>query len=98
MKPYVVKNNEFLNYFSKLPMKDRHRIIPTLNRDQLNTVSEVCKNFLRKNLTTSPKVIKILKKSKKEIKTLSLKTTPLYKKKKFYNLDQVVPFYWFCYL
>ena len=82
MKPYIVKNKAFLEYFSKLPNKNRRNIIPTLNRDQLNTISEICKKFLKKNLTSCPKIIKKLKPAKKEIHSLTLKTTPLYKKKK----------------
>ena len=82
MKPYIVKNNEFLKYFSKLPQRNKIQLIPTLNRNQLNTISEICKNFLSKNLTTCPKIIRKVKPSKKEIKSVSLKTTPLYKKKK----------------
>ena len=58
MKPYIVKNKEFLEYFSKLPNKSRRNIIPALKREQLNTISEICKNFLRKNLTSCPKIIK----------------------------------------
>ena len=76
MKPYVIKNNEFLNYFSKLPTKNKRNIIPTLNRNQINTISEVCKNFLEKNLTTRPKIIKKLKSFKKEIKSVAIKKKP----------------------
>ena len=83
MKPYIVKNNEFLKYFSKLPQRNKIHLIPTLNRNQLNTISEICKNFLSKNLTTCPKIIRKVKPSKKKKnKAISLKTTPLYKKKK----------------
>ena len=82
MKPYIVKNNEFLRYFSKLPSKKQKHLIPTLNTNQLNTISEICKNFLNKNLTTCPKIIKKVKPAQKEIKNIALKKTPLYKKKK----------------
>ena len=83
MKHYIIKNNEFLKYFSKLPQRNKIHLIPTLNRNQLNTISEICKNFLSKNLTTCPKIIRKVKPSKKKkIKSISLKTTPLYKKKK----------------
>ena len=82
MKPYIIKNNEFLKYFSKLPQKDKIHLIPTLNRNQLNTISEICKNFLKKNLTKCPKIIKKVKLSQKEIKAIALKRTPLCKKKK----------------
>ena len=67
MKPYIVKNNEFLKYFSKLPQRNKIHLIPTLNRNQLNTISEICKNFLSKNLTTCPKIIRKVKTSKKKL-------------------------------
>ena len=71
MKPYIAKNNEFLKYFfSKLPQKNEIHLIPTLNRDQVNTISEICKNFLKKNLTTCPKIIRKVKPSQKEIKAI----------------------------
>ena len=82
MKPYIVKNNEFLKYFSQLPQNNKIHLIPTLNRDQLNTISEICKNFLVINLTTCPKIIRKVKPSQKEIKAIALKKTPLYKKEK----------------
>ena len=55
--------------------------MPTLNKDQLNTISEICKNFLKKKINNLPQNNKV-KPSQKEIKSISLKTTPLYKKKK----------------
>ena len=85
MKPYIVKNNEFLRYFSKLPSQKQKHLIPTLNTNQLNTISEICKNFLKKNLTTCPKTIQQVKPSQKQIKAIALKKKkkkPLYKKKK----------------
>ena len=82
MKPYIIKNNEFLKYFSKLPQKNKIHLIPTLNRDQLNTISEICKNLKKKNLTTCTKIIRKVKPSQMEIKAIALKKTPLYKKKK----------------
>ena len=76
MKPYVVKNTEFLKFFPKLRPENRNRLISTLDRNQINTISEVCKNFLNKNLTTCPKIIRKLKPSQKEIKTIALKKNP----------------------
>ena len=55
MKPYIIKNNEFLKYFSKLPQKNKIHLIPTLNKCQLNTISEICKNFLKKKINNLPK-------------------------------------------
>ena len=81
MKPYILKYKEFLKYFSKLPQNRRKRVIPTLNKGQINVISEICQNFLKENLTSCPKIIKKLKPSKKQIKAIALKKTPLYKKK-----------------
>ena len=82
MKPYIVKNNEFLRYFSKLPSQKQKHLIPTLNTNQLNTISEICKKILKKNLTSCPKIIHQVKPSQKQIKAIALKKNPLYKKKK----------------
>ena len=96
MKPYIIKNSEFLKYFSKLPQRNKIQLIPALNRNQLNTISEICKNFLSKNLTTCPKIIRKVKPSKKEIKSVSLKKKLHYiKRKKFYNQGLEVLFYLF---
>ena len=65
MKPYIIKNSEFLKYFSKLPQRNKIQLIPALNKNQLNTISEICKNFLSKYLTTCPKIIRKVKPSKK---------------------------------
>ena len=81
MKPYILTNNEFLNFFSKLPLKSKRHLIPTLNRGQINTISEICKNFLSKNLTKCPRIIRKVKSAKREIKAVSLKSVPLYRKK-----------------
>ena len=98
MKPYIVKNNEFLRYFSKLPSQKQKHLIPTLNTNQLNTISEICKNFLKKNLTSCPKIIHQVKPSQKQIKAIALKKKRHYiRRKKFYNPDRVVQFYLFYY-
>ena len=81
MKPYILTNNEFLNFFSNLPLKSKRHLIPTLNRGQINTISEICKNFLSKNLTRCPRIIRKVKSAKREIKAVSLKSVPLYRKK-----------------
>ena len=82
MKPYVVKNTDFLKFFANLRPLHRTKLIHSLDRNQINTISEICKKILKKNLTTCPKIIKKLTKAKKQIKSISLKTTPLSKKKK----------------
>ena len=82
MKPYILKNQEFLTFFNKLGKTSKLRLISNLNKNHINTISEVCKNFLQKNLTQEPQIIKKVKSARKEIKQVALKTTPIYKKKK----------------
>ena len=82
MKPYIIRHKDFLSYFNNLSLKQQKQVIPTLNRNHLNTISEVCKNFLNRQLTQDPKIIRRLKRSRKEINSVSLKSVPLYKKRK----------------
>ena len=82
MKPYILKNQEFLTFFNKLGKRTKLRLISNLNKEHINTISEVCKNFLKKNLTQEPRIIEKVKAARKEIRQVALKTTPLYKKKK----------------
>lgn len=82
MKPYIIQNKEFLNFFTNLSPNKKKKFIPILSKDQLNTISEICKNFLKRNLTEDPNIVKKVKRCQKEIKTVALKTVPLYRKKK----------------
>ena len=79
MKPYLVNNKEFLKYFSKLPQKNKIYLIPTLNRDQLNTISEICKNVFekKKKINNLSKNNKKVKPSQKEIKAIAFKKNTL---------------------
>ena len=82
MKPYILKNQEFLTFFNKLGKTSKHKLVSNLNKNHVDTISEVCKNFLQKNLTQDPQIIKKVKSARKEIKQVALKSTPIYKKKK----------------
>ena len=82
MKPYIIRHKDFLSYFSRLTPKEQQQVVPSLNRNHLNTISEVCKKFLKCQLTRDPKVIKKLKRSGEEINSISLKSVPLYQKRK----------------
>ena len=82
MKPHVIQNKEFIEFFCKLSPQKKQKLIPVLSKDQINTISEICKNFLKRNLTEDPATVKKLRQSEKEIKNIALKTLPLYKKKK----------------
>ena len=47
MKPYIIRHKDFLSYFSRLTPKEQQQVVPSLNRNHLNTISEVCKKFLK---------------------------------------------------
>ena len=81
MKPYIIQNKEFIEFFGKLSPYKKQKLVPVLSKDQVNTISEVCKKILKRNLTSNPNVINRLRKSQQEIKTIALKAVPLYKKK-----------------
>ena len=71
-----------MQYFQELTPARKSQVIPTLNRSQIETFSEICENFLQRKLTREPADIKKLKKYKKEIETVALKSVPLYQKKR----------------
>ena len=81
MKPYIIKNKEFLQFFCKLSPSKQFKLVPLLSTDQIQTISEICKNFLQFNLTQNPQIIKKVKHAKKAIKDIALKKTPLHKKR-----------------
>ena len=82
MKPLLADNKEFVLFFSKLPPNKRSKLIDSLTKLHLDCIGEICKNFLRKNLTDDLKTVKLLKRYQTEIRKVSKKTTPLYIKKK----------------
>ena len=82
MKPNIIKYKEFLKFFTHLSPHNKQHFIPSLRKEHLNTISEICKKNLKCNLTQDPKIISKVKSARNEIKTISLKSTPLYKKKK----------------
>ena len=43
MTPYIIQQKDFLNYFNKLSPKNKINFIPTLNKQQINAISEICK-------------------------------------------------------
>ena len=87
--PLIVKHKEFITLLSHLPTKLRNKLIKDLKKPELNCISEIFANFLRKRLTSSPKTILKLKKFRRDIRTVALKKTPIYKKKKYCFLEGV---------
>lgn len=80
--PLIIKHKEFLIFLNQLKPRERKKLINTLKREHVHCLSEIFSNFLKKKLTVDPQVLRKLKKYKTDIKTVSLKKTPLHLKKK----------------
>ena len=80
--PLIVKHKDFLLYFNQLKPKERREILRTLKKDHVHCLSEIFSNFLKKKLTVNPQILRRLLKHKLHIKTVALKKTPLYQKRK----------------
>ena len=75
------EHKEFIIFLSKLSPLKRSKLIDLLTRGHLDCIAEICKNFLRKNLTDDLKTVRRLKKYEGEIRAISRKNTPIRKKK-----------------
>ena len=73
---------DFIQFLNKLSPEKRTKLIHSLSSCHINTLSEIFKNFLLKNITTNPKIIKRLKPYKKEVGEVAKRKTPIYKKRK----------------
>ena len=74
-------HKNFILLLKKLKLKDRNRAIKQAAREQLNCISEIFSNFLKKHLTLNSKVIKKLRNYREDIRAIARKKTPLYKKR-----------------
>ena len=79
--PLLVKEADFLRFFSKLSPTERKKLIHKLTSPQIRCLSEIFSNFLKQNLTRNPAIIKRLKRYKDSIRAVALKKTSLLKKK-----------------
>ena len=79
--PLLVKEADFLRFFSKLSPSERKKLIHKLTSPQIRCLSEIFSNFLKQNLTRNPAIIKRLKRYKDSIRAVALKKTSLLKKK-----------------
>ena len=82
MQPLIVQHKELLMLLTQLPKQHRKKIIAGLKRKQLECISEVFSNFLKKNLTKDIHIIKKLKKYSKEIRLVANKKPSLKLKRK----------------
>ena len=81
-KPYIVQKREFIEYFNKVSPRQKRKLISTLPKGEINCISEICKKILNRKLTENSNIIRKLRPAEKEIKAISLKSVPIYRKKK----------------
>ena len=81
MKSLLEQNKEFIIFLNKLSKSERNRLLGVLGTKYINTISEIFHNFLKQNLTSDTSVIKRVKPYKNEIRAISRKRLPIYKKR-----------------
>ena len=79
--PLLSAHKNFVLLLKKLKLKDRNNVIKQAAREQLNCISEIFSNFLKKHLTLNKKVIKKLRNYREDIRVIARKKTPLHKKR-----------------
>ena len=79
--PLAIQNAHFLKFFSKIGSSRRSRLIPSLNKPHVQSISEVCENFLKSNVPCTLCELKKLYPYREELRTLSSKKLSLKKKK-----------------
>ena len=75
--PLLLQNKEFLVFLNGLSPEKRKKILVHLKKKQINTISEIFSNFLKRKLTLNKKIIKRASRYKKELRRIALKKTPL---------------------
>lgn len=79
--PLILQHKDLVVLLSRSSPKLRKEVLRALKRKQLDCISEIFSNFLKKRLTSDSSIIHKLKKFKTDIRTVALKKTPSYKKK-----------------
>ena len=74
-------HREFIKYLLTIKPSQRRAVIDRCHRGELDCLSEIFDNFLKKHLTTNKKIIKKLQPHRRIIRELALKKTPLKKKR-----------------
>lgn len=81
MKDILKKEALFLHYIVTLKEKDIKSILKTSNRSQINAISGIVFNVIRKTLELKPSVVKELKPYKKSLYLIADKKTSLNRKR-----------------
>lgn len=79
--PLILEHKDLIFLLTHISPKLRKEILKGLKKHELNCISEIFSNFLKKRLTDNSSIINKLRKFKKDIHTVSLKKTPIIKKK-----------------
>lgn len=81
-EPLIKKHWELIKLLLKLKPCKRKSLIEGFKKEHVNCISEIFKNFLRKNINTSAGILKKLKKYRSLISAVARKSTPVYLKKR----------------
>lgn len=74
--PLIITHKKLIFLLKKLNPKNRKNLINQLTKKQIDCISEIFSNFLKKHLSVSPKIIKKLRRYQEEIRSLARKKTP----------------------
>lgn len=85
--PLIVQHKDLIFLLTHISPKLRNDILRNLKKSELNCISEIFSNFLKKRLTDKTSVINKLKKFRSDIRSVALKKTPHYKKKSYITLQ-----------
>lgn len=80
-EPLILRHKDLIFLLSHLSPQLRKDLIKSLKKSEIECISEIFSNFLKKRLTDKSNIINKLKKFKKDIRAVALKKTPLFKKK-----------------
>lgn len=78
----ISRHRDFIKFLNDINPCYRQTILNQCRKQELDCLSEIFANFLKKNLTTSSEIIKKLRPHKSLIRQLALKKTSQKKKKK----------------
>lgn len=79
--PLIVEHNDLIFLITHISPKLRKEVLKGLKKRELNCISEMFSNFLRRRLTDNSNTMNKLRKFKEDIHSVSLKSTPVIGKK-----------------
>lgn len=79
--PLIVQHKDLVFLLSHISPKLRKEVLRGLKKKELNCISEIFSNFLKKRLTSDSSIIHKLKKFRSDIHAVALKKTPVFKKR-----------------